>query len=295
MNPIQRIHHISATVSDVNENVTFYRDILGLRLVKKTINFEDSGTYHLYFANQNADEGTIMTFFPLSNNLHGRVGSGQVRRIAFAVPKGTLNLWRNHLTKNEIYYIEDNTFRAAGLYITAPDNLSITLIETDVKTDNHNIIGFYGVELLSEKPEHTLKLLLNDMGLQLIKVEDYYYHLAMVGKEEHKVLINRQITKRGRFGIGTVHHIAWSVPDLVTLEKHKEILEQTNQVTDIKNRKYFNSFYFKEPGKIIYEFSTRGPGFTVDEPFEQLGTGLMLPQKYEEQRDAIENLLPKIL
>lgn len=294
MKPIQRIHHISATVADANENLQFYRDVLGLRLVKKTVNFEDNGTYHLYFANEHADDGTIMTFFPLSSDLHGRVGAGQVRRIAFAIPEGTLSHWENQLNINRISSLESDTFGAPALFFNDPHNLSIALVESETEMKTHNILGFYGVELLSEKPNETLKQLLNEMGLQLLKIEDDYYHLEMVGTEKHKVLINREMTKRGRLGIGTVHHIAWSVPNKAALEQFKNCFEQAAQVTEIRDRKYFNSVYFKDPGKIIYELATVGPGFTVDEPLEQLGTMLMLPEQHEDQRAEIEAQLPKL-
>ena len=295
MEPIQRIHHISATVGDPNENLQFYRDVLGLRLVKKTVNFEDNGTYHLYFANEDADDGTIMTFFPLSNNLHGRVGAGQVRRIAFAIPKGTLTYWKNQLEIHDVSSIEDSTFGAPALFFNDPHNLSIALVESEIEKANQNILGFYGVELLSEKPDETLKQLLNEMGLNLLQVEDDYYHLEMVGTERHKVLVNRKMIKRGRLGIGTVHHIAWSIPDESELEEYKSFFEKKKSaVTDIRDRKYFESVYFKDPGQIIYELATVGPGFTVDEPLDQLGHTLMLPEQYEKHRDEIEAKLPKL-
>ena len=154
MEPIQRIHHISATVGDANENLQFYRDILGLRLVKKTVNFEDNETYHLYFANEHADDGTIMTFFPLSNDLHGRVGAGQVRRIDFAIPKGTLTYWQEQLAIHTVSSIEDSSFGAPAIFFTAPHNLSIALVESDTESKNQGILGFYGVELLSDRNPH---------------------------------------------------------------------------------------------------------------------------------------------
>ena len=132
------------------------------------------------------------------------------------------------------------------------------------------------------------------MGLQLLKVENDYYHLEMVGIEKHKVLINREMTKRGRLGIGTVHHIAWSVSDKDARGQFKNHFEQAAQVTAIRDRKYFNSVYFKDPGKLIYELAIVESDFTVDEPFNQLGTTLMLLEQYENQRDEIEARLPKL-
>lgn len=295
MEPIQRIHHISATVGDPNQNLQFYRDVLGLRLVKKTVAFEDNGTYHLYFANEDADDSTIMTFFPLSNDLHSRVGAGQVRRIAFAILKGTLTNWKDQLGIHDVSSIEDSTFGAPALFFNDPHNLSIALVESETEKATQNILGFYGVELLSEKSDETLKQLLNKMGLNLLQVEDDYYHLEMVGTEKQKVLINRKMIKRGRLGIGTVHHIAWSIPDKSGLEEDKSFFEkEKSAVLAIRDRKYFESVYFKDPGQIIYELATVGPGLTVDEPFDQLGNTLMLPEQHEKHRDEIEAKLLKL-
>ena len=294
MEPIQRIHHVSATVADANATLRFYRDILGLRLVKKTVNFEDNGTYHLYFANKQADVGTIITFFPLEKKIKGRVGAGQVRRIVFSVPKGSLQEWMIYLNDSAIDFKEDYSFQAPALFLTDSDGLSLALVETDVIKEDKDILGFFGIELLSEKPDETLNLLRHDMGLTLLDVDKNYYHLEMAGAEKHRILIHREMTARGRLGIGTVHHIAWSVPNKESLENTKEYFDNKVKVTDIKDRKYFQSAYFRDPGHIIYEMATEGPGFTVDEPFEKLGSQLMLPEHYESKRDEIEARLPKL-
>lgn len=294
MEPIARIHHLSATVGDPNENLQFYRDILGLRLVKKTVNFEDDGTYHLYFSNENADSGSIMTFFPRVDNLQGRVGAGQVRTIAFSIPKNSIAEWKEHLDKYEIDYTEENALGESSIRFNDFHGLSLALVESKMEATNKNILGFHGVELLSENPAQTFQLLVNEMGLQLIRVEPEFYLLEMTGHEKHKVLINRNFTQRGRLGIGTVHHIAWSVPEVNELALWKNHFDMAYKVTDVKDRKYFESVYFKDPGHIIYELATVGPGFTVDEPIETLGTELMLPEKYEAQREEIEAKLPKL-
>lgn len=294
MKPIKRIHHISATVADPNENLHFYRDILGLRLVKQTVNFEDDGTYHLYFANQQAADGSIMTFFPLTNNLKGRVGAGQTCRIAFAIPKDSIHEWKKQLISHQIDLEENHLFGSPSLLFQDVHGLSLALVESEAVTNSKDILGFYGVELLSEQPDETFKLLLNEMGMQLIQVSEDYYVLEMTGVEKHRVLINRKFTKRGRLGIGTVHHIAWSVTDKEELSKWKAHFDKDYRVTEIKDRKYFNSAYFRDPGHIIYELATVGPGFTVDESLDQLGSRLMLPEQYEEQRKEIEANLPKL-
>lgn len=294
MEPIQRIHHISATVGDPNETLQFYRDVLKLRLVKQTVNFDDEGTYHLYFANQNVDAGSIITFFPLMNDLQGRVGAGQVRRIAFSVPKNTLSEWKTHLVQHAIAFTEESLFQEPALIFKDPYGLSLALVESEVTKEDTQIIGFYGVELLSEAPHETFKFLMQEMGLLLKQVTPEYYHLQMVGEEGHQILVNREMIQRGRLGIGTVHHIAWSVPDKNKLLQWNETIEKEGTVTDIINRKYFYSAYFRDPGQIIYELATTGPGFTVDETFVDLGSTLMLPEDHESERASIEARLPKL-
>lgn len=294
MQTIKRIHHISATVADPNENLIFYRDILGLRLIKQTVNFEDNGTYHLYFANQNVDEGIIMTFFPLTNNLKGRVGTGQTRRIAFSIPKNSLPIWKERLTDHQISYEESDMFQAPSIIFRDSHDLSLALVETDIEAEDTNILGFYGVELLTSQPDETFKFLTREMGIQLMNVSEDYYTLEMIGKEIHRILINRQFSSRGRLGIGTVHHIAWSVTDENELISWKQYLESDYRVTSLMNRKYFKSIYFREPGNIFYELATEGPGFTVDESFSNLGKKLMLPEQYESQRTEIEAKLPNL-
>lgn len=294
MEPIQRIHHISATVGDPNENLHFYREVLKLRLVKQTVNFDDENTYHLYFANDAVDAGSIITFFPLTSDLYGRVGAGQTRRIAFSVPKGRLDEWQKQLESQNVDYTTEALFGTEALLFNDPHGLSLALVESNEKREDFNIIGFYGVELLSERPDETFKFLMQEMGLALIQVTSEFYHLELVGEEQHQVLLNREITKRGRLGIGTVHHIAWSFPDKEKLIEWKKTIEKEQKVTDIHNRKYFHSAYFRDPGHIIYELATAGPGFTVDEEFSALGSTLMLPEHYESEREEITASLPKL-
>lgn len=294
MKPIQRIHHISVTVGDPNENLEFYRDILKLRLVKQTVNFEDKNTYHLYFANYAVDVGSIITFFPFTNDLEGRVGAGQTRRIAFSVPKERLNEWQLHLEYHKIHYTKENLFGADALLFKDPHGLSLALVESNEQRHNFNLIGVYGGELLTENPDQTFKFLLQEMGLVLRQVTPEFYRLELVGEEKHQVLVNRELTKRERLGIGTVHHIAWSVPDKESLTRWKNLIGQEQHTTDIHNRKYFHSAYFRDPGHIIYELATEVPGFSIDEEFHELGTKLMLPEQYENQRKEIIDNLPKL-
>lgn len=294
MKPIKRIHHLSATVGNPNENLNFYRNVLGLKLVKQTVNFEDNGTYHLYFSNQLVDGGGIITFFPRLDNLKGRTGAGQVRRIAFSVPKGSLKSWEIRLSKKNVTFERQTFFQKEALLFHDPHNIHLALIESEINHEDIEIIDFYGIEILSEKPIETLSVLTQEMGLFLKEITTDYYHLEMCGYEKHQVLIHRQLTQRGRLGIGTVHHVAWSVSDKKELKEWKAKLAKERNVTEIHDRKYFYSAYLRDPGRVIYEFATEGPGFTVDESFETLGSRLMLPENYEMHRKQIEEKLPKL-
>ena len=252
MRPIERIHHLSATVGNPVENYTFYRDVLKLRLVKKTVNFEDKDTYHLYFSNDEVDSGTIMTFFPLDNDLYGRVGGGQVRTIAFAIPKGSINNWKSQLKKHQVVFKKEQMNKQSALTFNDPHGLSIALVGIETDLDNMKILGFYGVELLSTHPEHILNALKDEMGLELKETSERFYHLEMIGHEKHQILVLKEVQKRGRLGIGTVNYIAWSVPDIESLSSWKEYFEEKRHVSNVEDRKYFNSTYTRDPGRIIY-------------------------------------------
>lgn len=291
---IERIHHLSATVGNPLENYRFYRDVLKLRLVKKTVNFEEKNTYHLYFSNNQVDSRPIMTFFPLDNDLYGRVGGGQVRTIGFFIPKSSINDWKAQLKMHDVDFVEELFNHQRALTFKDPHNLSIALIESKNISSDIKIIEFYGVELLSTHPKQTLNVLKDEMGLILKETSENFYHLEMSGHEKHQILVRKESQNRGHLGIVTVHHIAWSVPDVENLSSWKKRLEDKRHVSNIEDRKYFKSIYTRDPGRIIYEFATEGPGFMVDELFEELGTKLMLPNHYENERSSIEMSLPKL-
>lgn len=292
MKAINRIHHISAIVGNPKENVRFYETILGLRLVKQTVNFDDPETYHLYFGNEQAEPGTIMTFFPWNTASRGRVGSGQVGRIAFRIPKGSLGYWNERLTSFDISFEISQLFGKTTMEFTDTHDLAIALVEGDEEKDYPNIMGFHGAVLLSSQPKDTMRTLSDDLGLNLLLDENDFYRLETVGKERHQIIIPKQVLPKGRFGIGTVHHIAWSVPDDETHHMWQDYLYEKNYgVTEIKDRQYFHAIYFVEKGNIVFELATDAPGFTVDEPLEQLGEKLMLPPQYEHMRQYLETHL----
>ena len=292
MEAIKRIHHISAIVGDPRENIDFYEGVLQLKFIKQTVNFDDPETYHLYYGNETADVGTTMTFFNWDNEARGRVGSGQVGRIAFRIPKGSMAYWNERLTGFNVNFTVSRLFLAPTIELEDPHNLAIALVESDMEADSPAILGFHGAALLSSQPKQTIETLRDDLGLILEKEDETVAHLITVGEEKHHIIVPKEKLPRGRFGVGTVHHIAWSVP---TDEEHREwqnyMFEEGYNVTEIKDRQYFKAIYLAEKGHVIFEFATDGPGFTINETFEELGTRLMLPPQYEHMREHLEKTL----
>ncbi|PID01616.1 ring-cleaving dioxygenase [Sporosarcina sp. P2] len=295
MEAIKRIHHISAIVGDPNENLKFYRDVLGLRLIKQTVNFDDPGVYHLYFGDHRMTPGTVITFFPWTNENHGRKGSGQVGRIAFRVPKGSMNYWKQHLTAQNIHIKMTQLFGKETLEFDDVHGLELAIVEGEISANHFDIVDFHGAVLLSGNPQGTKDLLTGIMGLNELDIEDQNHHFETAGLEKHHIITSIPPQPAGRFGIGTVHHIAWSVPHIDALKEWQSTLQDEEfGVTEVKNRNYFNSIYTKEKGKIVFEFATDGPGFAKDENIQSLGSTLKLPEQYEHKRQEYETLLPKL-
>lgn len=296
MEAVKRIHHISAIVGHPQTTLEFYRDILGLKLVKKTVNFDDPNVYHLYFGDDDANPGTIITFFNWVDAHDGRVGSGQVGRIAFRIPKDSMDAWQKHLEKNSIHTRLTGLFNQPTLEFTDRHGLALALVEGTETRKNNKIIGFHGSVLLTNRPSLTAETLTQDLGLIEAGSTDYYYHFETIGEEKHHIIIPRQAMRDGRWGVGTVHHIAWSVP---TKEAHRlwqeTLAKKGYGVTEIKERYYFDAIYLKERGDVIFEFATDTPGFFIDETKEEAGSNLMLPPWYEAHRQTYEAALPDLL
>lgn len=294
METIRHIHHISAIVGDAQENLDFYRDILQLRLVKKTLNFDDPSVYHLYFANQEADSGTLITFFPWENHTPGQIGSGQGGRILFSIPSGTLPFWQERLTKFQVPFVTKDLFGASALFFQDRHQLELALVESTDQSQTSNILGFHGVFLHTHDFEGSYHFMKKVLGLVDTFENDDYYLLETIGPQKHIIYLPKHNETRGHMGPGTVHHIAWNVSDLESLKSWYDYLNQTNfNVTTIRNRKYFKSIYFREPGKVIFELATQGPGLTIDETKEELGKTLLIPPIYEKRREElIKHLKP---
>ncbi|MFC8564019.1 ring-cleaving dioxygenase [Peribacillus frigoritolerans] len=298
------IHHITAIVGHPQENVDFYAGVLGLRLVKKTVNFDDPGTYHLYFGNEGGKPGTIMTFFPWAGASQGKIGDGQVGVTSYVVPKGAMMFWKKRLESFNIPFTVRERFSEEYLEFDDPHGLHLEIVEREEGevnawtfggvTPEVAIKGFGGATLLSTHPDKTVVLLENILGLELIgKDGDFerYRSSAEIGN-----VIDLKLTTigRGTMGAGTVHHIAWlAKDDQDQLEWQKYVEENGYGVTPVRDRNYFNAIYFKEHGDILFEIATDPPGFAHDEPEATMGEKLMLPEQYEQSRGKIkQSLLP---
>ncbi|GAA5349284.1 VOC family protein [Streptococcus uberis] len=292
METIQHIHHISAIVGNVHENVAFYRQVLNLHLVKQTVNYDDPSTYHIYFANQKAENGSLITFFPWENSQDGQKGSGQVGRIGFRIPKGSLKHWEEVLSQHQVTYTQESWGNLKALFFHDPHAVDLALVESDEVADTPEIISFHGSYLLSNDYKGSRDFLLHYMDLEELPEGDDFYQFHTKGSLRHHIILPKYNYLRGVLGPGTVHHIAWNVTDLDSLTDYKTQLDAAGfNVTSIRNRNYFKSIYLRETGKVIFEFATQGPGMTIDEDLEHLGQKLQLPPMYEKRRQEIESNL----
>ncbi|MCU7737690.1 ring-cleaving dioxygenase [Priestia megaterium] len=296
------IHHITAIVGHPQENVDFYAGVLGLRLVKQTVNFDDPGTYHLYFGNEGGKPGTIITFFPWANARQGKIGDGQVGVTSYVVPKGAMDFWEQRLAKFGVPATKMERFGEQYLEFDDPHGLHLEIVEREEGENNTwqageinsdvAIKGFGGATLLSVKPHETAQLLENVMGLQKVGQEGDFIRFQSSADIGNVIDLKLTTIGRGQMGVGTVHHIAWRAKDDEDqLEWQKYVADSGYGVTAVRDRNYFNAIYFKEHGEILFEIATDPPGFAHDESLETMGEKLMLPEQYETHRDQIERAL----
>ncbi|CAM3013978.1 ring-cleaving dioxygenase [Paenibacillus sediminis] len=299
------IHHITAFVNDAQANVDFYVGVLGLRMVKKTINFDAPEVYHFYFGNEKGSPGTIMTFFPQANARKGVIGGGQVGITVFTIPSGSMPFWQERLNKFGIAFEE--TTRFGEKYIRFEDNsgLLIELVEREegplstwsfggVPADKA-IKGFGGAVLFSISSKDTRNVLENILGLEKVAEENGLIRYRAAGDLGNLIDINAQDMPWGEGGAGTVHHIAWRAKDFEEHEQWRKLIaNKALRPTPVIDRQYFNAVYFREYGGILFEIATDPPGFDNDEPIDQLGQKLMLPEWFEPHRSLIEQNLPPV-
>lgn len=306
---IHGIHHITAISGDPQTTLDFYTDVLGLRFIKKTINFDDPQTYHFYFGDYTGKPGTILTFFPWGQeSLKGQRGNGQIIVISFSVPAGSLKYWQNRLNELNIQF--EGPFKRFGEEIIAindNDNFNIELASSENEKrsgwfngeipEEHSIRGFHSALLSESNKNKTEQLMINLLGFRKLNQEGNRsrYESGEGGPGTYIDIIENPNGAFGRMGVGIIHHIAFRIANDEEQKKLRVILLDANvNVSEIMDRNYFHSIYFKEPGNVLFEGATDPPGFTIDETLEELGTHLLLPEWYEKYRHDIENVLPKL-
>lgn len=303
------IHHITAIAGDADRNIDFYTRLLGLRLVKITVNFDDPASYHFYYGDSRGHPGTIVTFFVWPGARRGRVGNSQVTATSFGIPFGSAEYWRERLQLHGIEFeIPQARLGESVIAFTDPDGLRLELIETALADRSHvwggsdvprdaAIHGFHSATLSEMGYGSTAALLTDTMGLRLTGNEQnrFRYEVAGGGSAKTIDLLCAPDGAQGRVAVGTVHHIAFRTPDdTEQLEWLGELSRLGYNLSPVMDRVYFHSIYYREPGGILFEIATDPPGFTLDEPLEQLGTSLKLPPWFEPHRREMEASLPEI-
>ncbi|MGN7355180.1 ring-cleaving dioxygenase [Paenibacillus amylolyticus] len=299
------IHHITAFAGDPQANVDFYAGVLGLRLVKKTINFDAPDVYHLYFGDEHGSPGTIITFFPSAGSPRGKIGGGQVGITSYVIPPGSIGFWQNRLEQYNIEVTKTSRFNENLLQFEDGEGLRLELVEREegvtstwahegIPTDKA-IRGFGGAVLFSVNPQRTMDALEKILGFVRVSENEEYARFRSSGDIGNVVDVPVTRMALGMGGAGTVHHIAWRAKDD---EEHAQWSEAVRdygyQPTPVRDRQYFNAIYFREAGGILFEIATDPPGFAKDEPADSLGQKLMLPEWFEKYRPQIEDNLQPI-
>lgn len=307
MNPILAgIHHVTAITSDAQKNIDFYAGVLGLRLTKLTVNFDDPNSYHLYYGDELGRPGTIMTFFVWPGAHRGRIGPPQATAIAFAVPVDAMGFWASRLAAYQTVMLE--RFGQRVIQFTDPDGIPLEVVGLEDPGGRawssgsipkvQAIRGFHSVTISEEGYETTAKVLTDLMGFEPAGNEGnrFRYRAGAAGELGRIIdLLCVPDAPRGSMGAGIVHHIAFRTPeDAQQAQWREKIVHAGLNVSPVMDRTYFHSIYYREPGGVLFEIATDVPGFTVDEPADRLGTRLLLPAQYEPYRSRIEAALPKV-
>ncbi len=305
---ITGIHHVTAIAGNPQKNIDFYRGVLGLRLVKKTVNFDAPEVYHFYYGDEAGNPGSILTFFPYEGLIRGRHGKGMLNTTTFSVPLSSLNYWLERLKKFHIQYKEpaERFAEEIVIYFEDTDGLGLELVFNDKDTRRgytqgtipleHSIKGFYNVEIWEEGYERTAGLLTEQLDHTLIAEKGNRFRFAANNAPGNFIdLLCSPDSMKGLSGSGTVHHLAFATPDKETqAEVRLKIIQRMLNPTPILDRNYFTSIYFREPGGVLFEVATSGPGFAIDETSEHLGEALKLPAQFEPRRKELETILSPI-
>jgi glyoxalase family protein len=304
------MHHVTAICGDPQRNIDFYTGVLGLRLVKVTVNFDDPEAYHLYYGDGSGSPGTIMTFFSWPGAEKGRLGAGHIADVGFTVPEGALSFWQSWLAEHRVTYEGPVTRfeQESVLRLQDPDGLWVEIAahpegssrpgwaHSDIPVASA-IRGLHNVSLYEARPDETTAFLERVLTFSWV-AEDQGHRMryrSASGPGTFVDVVPSPSSHRGLVAVGTTHHVAWRTQsDQEQLEWRTHLLEAGAQVTPVLDRQYFHSIYYREPGGVLFEIATDPPGFSVDEPAAELGTHLKLPPWLEPERALIETALPKI-
>jgi glyoxalase family protein len=309
MSDITGIHHITAISGDAQENLDFYAGVLGMRLVKKSVNQDDPGTYHLFYADADGHPGTDLTFFPFRFSAPGKLGVGLGIEISLAIPDGSIDYWRQRLSEHGVKLGDEDVRRGERvLTLSDPHGQQLALVETADEREftawprspvpaEKQVRGLHAVRVWERDLALTASFLTDVLEFSSYGEENGWHRYGVGGGGSGKHIEIRELpdTPRGAWGVGTMHHVAWRVADeSVELKMRERVAKAHRRPTEVIDRFWFKSVYFLEPGGVLFELATEGPGFTADEEPEHLGEQLVLPPWLEPQRDAIESALPAL-
>ncbi len=311
MKTVHGLHHVTAIAGPAQENLDFYSGVLGMRLVKKSVNQDDPGTYHLFYADADGHPGTDLTFFPWAQMAPSREGHGLSSEVSLAVPPGSLDFWNERLQQNAATVSPiESRFGQTALPIRDPHGLHVALVENadalqrpfspspgSPIPEKHQIRGLESARMVERDLVRTSSFLSNAMGFTHMGTENGWHRYGVAGGKSgaYVDLYESPTSGRGAWGTGSIHHLAWRVDDEDhQLEVRERVREGGSRPTPVIDRFWFKSVYFPEPGGVLFELATEGPGFAVDEDPAHLGESLVLPPWLEPERANIEAVLPKL-
>jgi glyoxalase family protein len=309
MSRITALHHVTCIAGDPQENYDFYTGVLGMRMVKRSVNQDVPGTYHLFYADADGHAGTDITFFPWPEMGPATPGTGLASEVGLAVPTGSLDYWHERLGSAGVAVQAPVTrFGERVLTFADPHGLRVALVETSDDREftawsespvppERQVRGLHSMRLVERDLDATSRFLIETLGFTPTGTEDGWHRFVLPGSTSGRILDVRAEPShpRGKWGTGGVHHVAWRVPDDATeLEVRERVEHAHRRPTPVIDRFWFKSVYFLEPGGVLFELATDGPGFAIDEPAETLGEHLVLPPWLEPRRREIEAALPPL-